>query len=190
MSTQESFDLTANNEMLPNFFHGDKYFVDFSNIPNIKDFKDMRYLQNTIANITIPEYSLDLIQSNFQGSTIRHPMAPQMNKNLSQLMISYRLTEDFKNYMILLDLCRSTRYGQVQENSTNPDDLIFKDYINQISINLLDNHKRKIAEIDFLKCFCTMISSIPLIFGESSECIFTCNFSYSEMIYKTVSING
>lgn len=188
MSTKESFDLSNSSELIPNVFHGDKFSVIFSNLPSQKDFKDFRYFHNYIKNLVLPEYSMDLIQSNFQGATLRHPDAPKMNRDLAQLMISFRLSEDMKNYMFLLDLLRSTRYGQVPEDYLNPEHLISKYSIKSIDVNLLDNHKRCICVISFLNCFCTMISSLNLEFGNSDEVTFSTNWSYSEMTYKTQTI--
>ena len=185
---QNDFNLTAQNEMLPNQYHSDKFTCIFSNFPGQKDFKDFRYFQNYIKTITLPELNMNMILSQFQGAIIRHPDAPVINQNYAALLVNFRVSEDFKNYVLWTDLMRQIRYGCL-ENET-PEDLIRKYVINSIDINLLDNHKRCIAKISYLNCFPTMISSLNLEFGSSDEIIATMTFSYSEFTYKTYSIEG
>lgn len=186
MTTQKSFNLSKSSELLPNTFKGDKFSVVFSNLPSDKDFKDFRYFHNYIKTVTIPEYSMDTISSYFQGTMSRHPIAPKINKDLSQILISFRLSEDMKNYFLILDWMRQIRYGSLENEKI---ELISKYVINSIDLNLLDNHKRQIASISFLNCFCNSVSSLNLEFGVSDEILFTANFSYSEMCYKTKSID-
>jgi hypothetical protein len=185
---QNDFNISTGSNLLPNLWHGDKFSVWYSDWPAVKDFKEWNYLTNTIQNVIVPEYNLNLINSNFQGAIIRHPEAPDINRNLAQLLINYRLSEDMRNWFLHLEYLRQIRYGTLDNEPT--EDLIRKYSIKNISINLLDNHKRLIGIVSFLQCFPTMISSLSLSFGESSECIFTVSYSYSEIIYKTQSIEG
>ena len=188
MSTPSSFDLTKSSELYPNTFKSDKFSLVFSNLPSQKNFSDFRYLHNFVKSIIIPEYSMNLINTYFEGTIRRHPDAPKINIDLAQIQIIFRLSEDMKNYFLLLDYMRQIKYGSLE---SNPDDTLISDYtIKEISINLLDNHKRQIASIGFKNCFLTMISSLSLEYGSSEECLFTCNFSYSELVYKTQTING
>ena len=188
MSTPESFNISETSELIPNLFHGDKFSVVFSNLPSQESFSDFRYFHNYIKTVILPEYSMNIINSYFQGAINRHPEAPKINIDLAQIQMTFRLSEDMKNYLLLLDLIRQIRYGEL-ENSTE-DQLISKYSIKSIDINLLDNHKRQIGIISFLNCFATMISSLALEFGVSDEVLFTVNFSYSEMVYRTMTIEG
>lgn len=191
MSTAESFNLTNSSDLLPNTFKGDKFSVVFSNLPSIKDFKDFRYFTNYIKTITIPEMNMNIINTYYQGTIIRHPEAPRLNIDLAQLQISFRLSEDMLNYLMILDWIRQIKYGDLRNTDNSiPDQLINKYCMKSLDINMLDNHKRQIATLSFLNCFATMISSIPLEFGDSSEIIFSVNMSYSEMVYKTMKIDG
>ena len=185
---QNDFNLTAQNEMIPNLFHSDKCTMVMSNFPGQKDFKDFRYFTNFVKSIVVPEYNSEIISSYFQGTITRHPTAPQINIGLADIMINFRLSEDMKNYLLILDLMRQIRYGCLENEP--PEDLIRKYVINSIDVNILDNHKREIGRISFLNCFCRMISSLALEFGSSEEIIFTTTFNYSEMVYKTISIDS
>jgi hypothetical protein len=188
MSTPEDFDLSQTSTLIPNTFHNDKFDVIFSNFPSIPDFKDFRYFTNYCQNITMPELIMDMIDVNFQGAKTRHPNIPMLNRQMSQLMITFRLSEDFKNYLLLVDYIRQMRMGTLTD--APEDQLISKFYINSIDINLLDNHKRKIAVVSYTKVYPVMISSINLSFGSSDEILFSTNWNFSEIIYHTQSINA
>ena len=195
MSTPESFNLSKNSELLPNTFKGDKFSVIFSGLPSVKNFNDFRYFQNYIKTVTIPEYNMNLINSFFEGTITRHPEAPRINIDLAQIQMTFRLSEDMKNYLLILDWMRQLKYGALENPSESfdqrtTDTLISKYTIKSIDLNLLDNHKRQIATISFLNCFATMVSSLNLEFGISDEVNFSVNFSYSEMVYKTTTIDG
>ena len=175
------FDISKISDVFPNTFRSSNWQLVFSNMPSVTDFKDMRYFTNMVKSVTLPDYNLPIFKSEIQGWTIRHPEAPKPNSNLSDLMITFRMSEDMKNYLILLDFTRQIRYGQIN------DDILREYTIKQIMVNLLDNQARTIATLGFTNAFLTSLSSVNLDMGNANEIDFSCNFSYEEIIYKAVA---
>ena len=179
--TNKNFDISKISDVFPNTFKSSNWQVVFSNMPSVENFKDMRYFTNMVKSVTLPDYSLPIFKSEIQGWTMRHPEAPKPNQNLSDLLITFRMSEDMKNYLILLDFTRQIRYGQINDE-------ILREYtIKQIMVNLLDNQARPIATIGFTNAFLTNLSSVNLDMGQASEMDFSCTFSYEEIIYKTIA---
>ena len=179
--SQNKFDISNISDVFPNTFRSSNWQLVFSNMPSVVDFKDMRYFTNMVKSITIPDYNINLFTSDIQGWTIRHPEAPKPNKELGNVLITFRMSEDMKNYMILLDFMRQVRYGQIN------DDILREYNIKEISLFLLDNQSRQAATIGFTNAFLTSLSSINLDMGNANEVDFTCSFSYEEMTYNTVA---
>lgn len=195
MSESESFNIENITETYPNSFKSDKFSIVLSNFPSVENFQDFRYFTNYVKTITIPELSMNLINTYFQGAIVRHPEAPVINRDLSQLQLNFRLSEDMKNYFLILDWARQLRYGDLRNENVSfdnpiPEQLINKYCIKSLDVNMLDNHKRIIATLSFRDCFVTMISSLSLEFGNSDEILFSVNMSYSAMEYKTFTIDG
>jgi len=181
-----------NYTAFPNTFHNDKWVLTFSNIPNVGDLDDMKYFQNYIKSLVIPDYNVGNIASIGPfGIQVNHPQAGQKrNTDLSQLQIEFKVSEDFRNYMILFDWMRELRYGEPEGG--NFKDWIRKFYIKKAVLSLLDNQKRPVANVIFTKLFLLNLSSLQLTMGASDEVSFTCNFIYEEISreYKDPSIGG
>lgn len=163
-----------------NTFQQDKWKIKFSNMPSITDLKDMDLYNLFVKNVTTPDYNLETEQSNFKGSVIHHPIS-QKNTDLSQIQISFKVSEDFKNYFYLADWIMKLRYGV-----DLPEDAIRKNYIKTITINLLDNQKRHIFNLVFKNAFLKTVSSLSLTMGNAEEIDFTANFSYEEMLLNEI----
>ena len=172
------FDISTTSDVFPNTFRSSNWSLVLSNIPSIDNFKDMRYFTNMAKSVTIPDYNMNLFFSDIEGWRIRHPEAPKPNTDLSNIQITFRLSEEMKNYMILLDFMRQIKYGQIST------DVIREYNIKEISLFLLDNQARHIAKLGFTNAFLTSLSSINLDMGNANEIDFTCQFSYEEITYQ------
>ena len=75
----------------------------------------------------------------------------------------------------------SMRYGQID---TRLDDRLFQNTIQRITLSLLDNEKRDIADIYFTELRLVNLSSIALDHGREEEVIFTTNFTYREVGFE------
>ena len=169
-----------------NTFHNDKWQCNFSNLPSITDLSLMKYYDNFVKSVVIPDYNLEEIYSDFQSFRIRHPAAPQINKNLSQIQVEFKMSEDMLNYIYLWEWMRRIKYAEDIDLGT---DEFFRKYtIKAIAINILDNQKREVAVWRFTQCFLLTLSSVSLLAGSSEEVSFTGNFSYEEVKYERKSI--
>jgi len=169
--------------MYPNNFRNDKWILTFSNIPTVKDRHDLRLFDNYIKSLTLPDYNMGQIISNGEfGFDIRHPQAGMLiNRDLSQLQVEFKLSEDMQNYLYLFKWMLELKYGQLDNGNYQGK---IRDYnIKAMHLHLLDNQKRTTAIIKFTNAFLLTLSSMPLTFGTSDEVTFTCNFSYEEITY-------
>jgi len=175
------------SKMIPNRFSGDKWIFTLSNIPIETTMSNMVYFDNYVRNVTIPDYNLEIINiEGPYGFQLKHPLSPKKNQNLSQLQVTYRLSEDFMNYLIMFKWLQELKYGQPTNHN---DDLPFRKYaVNQGIIQLLDNQKRVIAHLKFTNMLPVSLSSLSLDMGTSEEKDFTINFSYEEIFYETFGI--
>lgn len=167
----------------PNLFHNDKWIPTFSNIPTVSDNSDMRYYDNYVKSFIVPDYNLDEIYSDGTGGfRIRHPKGGMWpNKDLSQLQIEFKLSEDMLNYLLFFKWMRQIKYGEINDSHTD----FFRKYtIKKLILSILDNQKRTVANLIFTELFLLNLSSMQLTMGSSEEVVFTCNFSYEEILYE------
>lgn len=172
-----------------NSFSSDKFSVIFSNIPTISDTMDLNFVyQNFVKSIVIPDYNIEMIQSHFRRSVINHPITPD-NKDLSDLLIEFKLDENFLNYFNLFEYMQELRYGkirkpppdQVRHSPQRRDSLIRLYDIKAIQILSLDNERRTKKILEFSECFVHSLSTLNLEFGKSEDVTFTVNIKYQEM---------
>lgn len=177
-----------------NAFSSDKFRVQFSNIPTIQtDTKDLSFLyENFIKSISLPDYNLEMIQSNFVDGVINHPIS-KANDQLSDMLIEFRIDENFLNYFNLIEYVQEIRYGKIRRpapsevrNSKRKRESYIRLYdIKTIDIILLDGDRNTRKVLEFSECFIHSISSITMEFGKSEEVSFTVNIKYQEMQFKS-----
>jgi len=179
----------AKQGFFPNVMHGDKWKVTFSNIPTLDDMSDMRYFDNYIKSCTLPPYTMGEIISQLpMGMQIRHPLGGmKRNQDLGQLPITFKVSEDMYNYIILFNWMQQLRYGQIDPKH---DDFFRKYTIKRLVLSMLDNQKRTVAEITFTNVFLQDLGALDLSFGSTEELSFSCGFSYEEIFYKTQNPMG
>jgi len=149
--------------------------------------KDLRYFENFVKSVTLSDYNVDVIRSEFRGYGIRHQVAPEVNRGLSDIQIELKLSEDLLNYLHLYYYMQQIRYGDIDTSHTEA----FRLYaIKRINIELMDNQKRVIMILYFTNAFLRSLSSISLTMGSSEELVFTTNWSYEECKFETKSILG
>jgi hypothetical protein len=167
-----------------NTFHQDQWQVSFSNMPALRTIKDMRIYDNFVKGITFPDYNVqEIISYTFPGFIIRHPMGPKPNVDLSQIQIEFKVSEDMLNYIYLFEFMRALKYGDTSQFE-DADETFRKNTIKSINIFILDNQKRTRSIWRFTDAFLLNLSALPLQQGVSEELIFSCNFSYSEVVYE------
>jgi hypothetical protein len=175
-----------------NNFSSDKVSVIFSNIPTVSDTADLNFVyQNYVKSITISDYSLEFTQSEFRGSVINHPISKN-NDDLSDLMIEFKLDENFINYFNLFQYVQEIRYGKIRRalpsrvrNSPQKTNSLIRLYdIKSIQLLLLDNERRTQKILEFSECFIHSLSTISLEFGKSDDVTFNVNIKYQELFLK------
>jgi len=166
----------------PNVLHSDKWKITFSNIPSLDDMSEMRYFDNYVKSCTIPNYSMgQIISKHPLGFDIRHPLGGmKINQDLNQINLTFKLSEDMYNYLILFKWIQQLRYGQIDPRH---DDFFRKYVIKKLVISMLDNQKRTVAELHFTNLFLLDLGSLDLNFGSTDELAFTTSFSYEEILY-------
>lgn len=174
---------TITYRAFPNVLQSDKWVFSFSNIPTLPDMVDMRYFDSYIKSFVLPDYNLETINIDGPfGWQIRHPLGGSFpNKNLSQIQVEFKVSEDMLNYMVVLDWMRRLRYGDTEQE---PGELFRRFDCNAAYLQVLDNQKRVTTEIKFTKLLPSSMSSLSLAYETSSELSFTVNFSYEEVLYS------
>ena len=176
--------MSANSGFFPNVMHSDKWKITFSNIPTLNDVSEMRYFDNYVKSCTLPPYTMGEILSQLpMGMQIRHPLGGmKRNQDLAQLPMTFKVSEDLYNYLILFNWIQQIRYGQINPQH---DDFFRKYTIKRLVISMLDNQKRTVSEITFTNVFLQDLGALDLNFGSTDELSFNCSFSYEEIFYKT-----
>ena len=171
-----------NYSAFPNVFHGDKYRVTISNIPTLGDMGEMRYFDNYLKSCNIPAYAMGQIISTLpEGFDVRHPEGGmRKNRDLGNLTLTFKLSEDMYNYLVLFAWMMQLKYGQI---GSNHDDFFRKYSIKRLTISMLDNQKRVVSELAFTELLLLNLGSIDLNFGTTDEIPFTTEFSYEEIFY-------
>jgi hypothetical protein len=174
--------MAKNNGFFPNVLHGDKWRITFSNIPTLNDVGNMRYFDNYVKSCTIPAYTMGEIISNLpEGWQIRHPLGGmKKNQDLGVLSLTFKLSEDMYNYIVFFSWIQRLRYGDVPP--THQD--YFRKYtVKTLTISMLDNQKRTVAELTFTNLFMTSLGALDLAYGSTEELSFTCEFTYETVLY-------
>lgn len=175
--------MTNNNGFFPNVLHGDKWKINFSNIPSLDDMSQMRYFDNYVKSCVLPPYSVGEIISQLpMGFQVRHPLGGmKKNQDLGNLTITFKVSEDMYNYIILFKWIQELRYGQIDRDH----DGYFREYTTKrLTLSMLDNQKRTVADITFTNVFIAELASLDLQFGSTEEISFTATFSYEEIFYN------
>ncbi len=173
----------ATNGFFPNVLHGDKWKITFSNLPTIDDLSEMRYFDNYVKSCTLPSYSMgEMISQLPMGMQIRNPLGGmKRNQDLGTLNMSFKVSEDMYNYLILFSWMQQLRYGKIDPNHKD----FFRKYsIKRIIVSMLDNQKRTVSEMTYTNAFVTDLGELGLSYGTTEELSFTCAFSYEEVFYK------
>ena len=167
----------------PNTYHGDKWRLTLSNLPTLSDMSEMRYFDNYVQSCIIPPYSMGQIISTLpDGVDIRHPEGGmRKNRDLGTLTINFVLSEDMYNYLLLFMWMMQLKYGVIDPAHN---DLFRKYSIKRLTLSMLDNQKRTVAEMSFTEALLTNLGSLDLNFGRTDEIIFSTEFSYQEIFYS------
>jgi len=172
----------AQQGFFPNVLHSDKWKITFSNIPTLDDMSEMRYFDNYVKTCTIPSYTMGEILSQLpMGMQIRHPLGGmKRNQELGRLEMSFNVSEDMYNYLVLFKWIQQLRYGQIDPKH----DDYFRNYtIKRLIISMLDNQKRPVSTLTFTNVFLQDLGALDLNFGTTNELAFSTSFSYEEVFY-------
>lgn len=160
-----------------NKFHQDQFLVEFSNFPDIfpdDDTRkvDLRLFNYFVKNVVIPDASLDTVNVDWM-SGIRNQPISRANDNLPQLTIEFSVDENLRNYYYSYTYIKQMRYGEAPVDD-------YKNVINSIFIETLNNEGKKLGRIEFTNCIPASIGSLTLTVADSSELSFPISFIYEE----------
>lgn len=163
-----------------NTYHNSKWKLTLSNIPTISKYRDLIGMyENFIKSITIPDYNIEMLFSDFKHDRRRNPNS-RYNDNLTPIILEFKLNEDLTNYINLVEFMQQLRYGEIDTNTLK------ESVIKSLNIIFLDNQRRDTYKIYFTNCFIESLSSLPLTMGEDSEITFTVTMTYDDMLFATI----
>lgn len=158
-----------------NNFQVNKFKITFSNLPTITNINDLNHFTtNYVKSITNPEYSVDVVYSEYQNFITANPIS-KINDEFSPLTLEYKLSENFENYTYFHTYIKNIRAGDSGKES-------LKQYvINNIDVITLDNQNREKKILRFSDVLPSSISSIVLEFGSADEVTFNMTFLYRNL---------
>ena len=164
---------------IPNIQHSDKFSVTISNIPgyplqtNNKD--NMGLYDLYIKEVSFPQHTLELVQSNLKGYAINHP-ASKRNNDLGTFSITFKLSEGMKNWFYIYRWMKELREGI----NIDSEKFYRLNFVKEIKISFLDNEKRPQWVYSLFNCFITNLGSLTFTNGVDEEMSFTVDFSYED----------
>ena len=160
-----------------NIQNTDKFEVVFSNIPVPKGESDvdMRWFNNFVRVVTLPDYSIELLTSDFMNSSYKTPIS-RANNDLAPLTIEFNADEDLFNYIAFFKWLKTLRCGGEIKGASSSRGA----FINAITIVMNDNQNRATTRINLTDVYLVSISSLNLVFGESEQTIFTVTFQMTD----------
>jgi len=165
----------------PNTSRNSNFLVSISNIPGLTNHRAFKYFDNYIRSVDLPDFSLDFVESVILDYTINHPIS-QKNNSLSEITLTFKLSEDLMNYFYAFRYIQSVRYGN-NENKDVSEKLV-DDVINSVIVTALDNQQRPVAKIEYKNLFISNLSSLSLAYGEDMESEFSISLKYENIIIK------
>lgn len=167
-----------------------KFKTIFSNIPvptGRTDVVDMGIFNNYVKNVTLPDYSVELVNSDFLGEVRKTP-STRVQAELSPLTIEFVADEDYDNWATCFEWLREMRCG----NSSSPSQPLHSYNIKQIYIQMRDNQNRSGLKFVFNGVILINLSSLNLVFGSSEQVVFSCTYQYSsfDIIRGTTILNN
>jgi len=169
-----------------NTFHGTNFVVTISNIPTLEYENELSLYHNFIRSISLPGFSIDMILSDWRGEQYLNP-GSHKNNELGDVSITFQLTENLMNYFYMAQYIMDMRYEYSDTNADGGDYRIKMNFIKAIDVDILDNSKRKVANIKFSRCFPTEISNIELDYTNGQEMSFTVTFKFTELNFSPIN---
>ena len=165
-----------------NTFHDSNFKVIISNIPTLEFENQLDLFHNYIRSIALPGFSIDMILSDWRGEQYLNP-GSHKNSDLGEVTITFKVTENLLNYFYMSQYIMDMRY---EHTDTTDDDRMKMNFVKSIDVDILNNQKRKIANIKYSRCFPTNISDLNLDYTNGEEVDFTVTFKFTEVNFTTV----
>lgn len=164
-----------------NTSHTGRWKVNISNIPSLSKVSEIGLYEKFCKSVSIPDQSVD-IDFFTDHNLKRFSINAKPNSDLTDIQITFKVSEDMLNYYNLLDYMLQLKTGEVDT------DTIRENVTKVISIISLDNSKRERGLLNFHNCFLHSISSIALEMGSAEENVFTTNWKPEYVTYSTSTI--
>ena len=172
---------------IPNLQHSDKWSLILSNLPGYHpegtNTDNIQLFELYVKEFTLPALSLDLVQSRFRNYQINHQIS-QINDSLSEIEITFKVSEGLLNYTIIRDHLQNQR----EELNADDKELFRYNCITELKLMMLDNEKRPKFRYGFINCFITNLSALTLTQGIDEELSFTITIKYED--YSMEKVEG
>jgi len=169
-----------------NTFHGTNFKVTISNIPTLEFENELDLFHNFIRSISLPSFSIDMIMSEWRGEQYLNP-GSHKNDSIGDVSITFKLTENLMNYFYMAQYVMDMRYEHSDTKEDGQDPRMKMNFIKAIDIDILNNSKKRVANIKFSRCFPTEISNIELDYTNGQEMEFTVTFKVTEINFSPIT---
>lgn len=171
----------------PNNFNNNKFKVFMSNVPNLTpisdDALDIASIHNNLRGISIPDLTINLLESHF-GQEVQYHPAPTGAKELNTFTMEYLADDKLINWYIFYCWLVGSRAGKSCRKNLDGQWLLRDNCIDSLRVYMYDNNKTVQSKFEFKRCFLTSISSMDLKYGSSDHATFTLTFKYENFDFK------
>lgn len=160
----------------------------FSNFPSVyEEVVDVSYFNNFVRSVTLPEFSVNYIESTVGAYTTPHAIN-MLNDYNPNITIEFQVNENMYNYSKFFNYFLDLKTGRISKNETH----FIEHTIKYLRVELLDNQQQMGSSsftIEFVNCHLVSLSSLSLGYGSSDILTFNVGLRCEEVKFLTGLIN-
>jgi hypothetical protein len=162
-----------------NDFNSDRFEIVLSNIPFPTNATrtDMESYNGYIVGVSIPGLTNSSVSSYGPMGVIRYNPMPKFNQDLGDVTLTFRLEEDFHNWLSLRKWMVELR----RNRSVSGEMFLHSSTIKEISIRVKDNQVRNTSTLVIQDFLIKDLSGIDLSYTSSENVNFTITGEYREI---------
>jgi hypothetical protein len=168
--------------------HDSNWRVMLSNFPNYESATqdiDMQIFNLYCKGITFPDLAVDYNRDPMNGFARRFAKS-HYNTDWPEFQLTYLVGENMENYLRTYYWGVGLRQGVPMYGVQTVVDSVIK----YVTVEMLDNQKRPICQIDFKDCTLVRLSNLQLTAGQAGEMQFTMTLWPAQTHYNVLDPNG
>lgn len=156
----------------------------FSNFPSTyEETIDISYFNNFVRSITLPDFSVNYIDSTVAAYTTPHAIN-MLNDYNPTISVEFQVNENMYNYSKFFNYFLDLKTGRISKNENHFIDHI----IRYLRVEMLDNQQQMGTSsftIEFKNCNLVSLSALSLGYGQSEILTFNVGLRVQEVKFLT-----